>query len=314
MSLSTLIADPASLIGHYLWQRFHQTMPLARRANLMLSATETTRPAAGGYPWATVARAVDFRVRWHFAMSFPRQVVALRGARHLLAEHPDRLSDTLIETFFVDLSQTLSSIGTTTTTPDLAQERLLARYAYVMGLFEEVARNPFYEQGPLVAGKPLAEVSDLLMLADEPVLDDIAALAERFTGRYGALRERPFTVDPLLTGSRQVGRTGADLVLDGTLVLVKTTAQPHIEARWLRHLMGCALLDFADDYRLHSVGLYMARQGMLIIWPLAAFAATLMGTTRADIGRLRRECQQVCRSARGEPIARSLASASAIAG
>lgn len=47
-------------------------------------------------------------------------------------------------------------------------------------------------------------------------------------------------------------------------------------ARWLFQLLAYAWLDEVDRYGIRNVGLYLARHGVLLIWPLDAFAENLV--------------------------------------
>ena len=58
---------------------------------------------------------------------------------------------------------------------------------------------------------------------------------------------------------------------------VTSARDPERVARWLWQLLGYAWLDDADHYRIRAVGLYLARHGALITWPLDRFAAALLG-------------------------------------
>ncbi|HKD76338.1 MAG TPA: hypothetical protein VKB76_12625, partial [Ktedonobacterales bacterium] len=117
--------------------------------------------------------------------------------------------------------------------------------------------------------------------------------------RYNFLAARPHMVNPRLTGPIGVGDARIDLIVDGCLMLVKTTVQPRIEARWLRHLAGAVLLDYGDVFHLRSVGIYMARQGILLRWPVAEFLARLSQSRQVNVHDLRREFRRVCQIATG---------------
>lgn len=63
-------------------------------------------------------------------------------------------------------------------------------------------------------------------------------------------------------------------------------------ARWLWQLLGYAWLDTGDRWRVRSVGLYLARHGVLMTWPVAELTARLLGVIppgRGAIARARDE-------------------------
>lgn len=67
---------------------------------------------------------------------------------------------------------------------------------------------------------------------------------------------------------------------DMVLLDVKTITSAHDPdrvARWLWQLLAYTWLDTTDRYRIRAAGLYLARHGALITWPIGHLAATLLG-------------------------------------
>ena len=60
----------------------------------------------------------------------------------------------------------------------------------------------------------------------------------------------------------------ADLIVNGPLIEIKSTTPCAIRGDWLWQLLGYVLLDYSDQYRINSVGIYMARQGRLFTWDI----------------------------------------------
>jgi len=71
-----------------------------------------------------------------------------------------------------------------------------------------------------------------------------------------------------------------DVIVGDTLLDVKTVITLRDRDRiawWLYQLLGYAWLDStADLYAIRNVGLYLARQGVLVTWPLDYFEQTLV--------------------------------------
>jgi hypothetical protein len=63
---------------------------------------------------------------------------------------------------------------------------------------------------------------------------------------------------------------------------VISVRDPDRAARWLWQLLGYVWLDEADRYRIRAFGLYLARHGALISWPLDRFAAALLDGRNVD--------------------------------
>lgn len=114
--------------------------------------------------------------------------------------------------------------------------------------------------------------------------------------------------DPL--SGRGVDEDGATVLLDVKTVL--SVRDPARVGRWLWQLLGYAWLDPTDRYRIRSVGLYLARHGVLITWPLSDLAAALLTDSGrpagvSDVGDLaeqfQRLAEQLVADETGQPAA-----------
>jgi hypothetical protein len=103
------------------------------------------------------------------------------------------------------------------------------------------------------------------------------------------LLKEPFILNPTFAGSVDVGGADADLIVDGCLLEIKTSTQNALDSAWLRQLAGYALLDYADEYAIQSVGIYMARHGVLLNWPLDEYIRLLTGDENVSMTSLRQE-------------------------
>jgi len=176
----------------------------------------------------------------------------------------------------------------------------LARTFWLFNLFEEVYRAGRVTEpvGRLFAtGAP--SVESMRSAASGPVVAELVALAQRLT-ESGALDELralaggPGEGEPLgVAGPVFVNHwADGDLVLTGpegaTLVDVKTVAKTSDldrSVRWLWQLVGYAWLDAADRYRIRRLGLYLARHGVLLTWPLEELVGALVGGRDPDEAR-----------------------------
>ncbi len=70
---------------------------------------------------------------------------------------------------------------------------------------------------------------------------------------------------------------GGTVLLDVKTVI--STRDPARVGRWLWQLLGYAWLDPTDRYRIRTVGLYLARHGVLIAWPVGHLATTLLNSS-----------------------------------
>lgn len=164
-----------------------------------------------------------------------------------------------------------------------APPELLARAAWALALLTEV-----YRAGPMaLAAGPLSQLpgrpvtaDDLLGLAPPAGLDQLARLRQVFETALLpqlAARHGPWALGPVFTGSA-VMNADADLIAAGLLLDLKTTAaRPSLGIKDMCQLIGYALLDFDDEYRITEVGLFAARYAYLATWDLGSLLAELAG-------------------------------------
>src|SRR5215472_10508460 len=110
MSLTAHINNTGSLIGQYLWQRYHSSAPLARAANRQLIGATTIRPDVTGYPWAMVSRAVDYRLRYAFGLTRRQLAMPAYGAQILAEQHAEHYQSSLWQAFFDQLDMTIANL------------------------------------------------------------------------------------------------------------------------------------------------------------------------------------------------------------
>ncbi|SFO44126.1 hypothetical protein SAMN05216207_10595 [Pseudonocardia ammonioxydans] len=154
----------------------------------------------------------------------------------------------------------------------------------------------------LAASTTAPTVEQLRGLCPPAVAADAAAIAS-LLGESGALaRWRHWAGDPAPGAGLGYASpllvphwAEADLLIDDTLVEVKTVArvdQPARIARWCWQLLGYAWLDVGDRWRIRRVALYLARHGITLEWPVPELETVLVGDpgqieqTRAAFRRL----------------------------
>jgi hypothetical protein len=158
----------------------------------------------------------------------------------------------------------------------------LARACWALALLTEVFRG-----GPMVAALgPLGRFPDrrpsagqLLALAPPAALSQLAAFRQMFqtvllpklAGRHGL-----WALGPTFTGSALI-RADADLIAAGLLLDLKTSAKLSLGITDLFQVIGYALLDFDDEYKLDELGIFSARYAYLATWDLSALLEELAG-------------------------------------
>lgn len=334
MSLTSHLDDPVhSPIGRFFRQRFAQTIRLTKDTNRQLRQATPLLPPTHPWPYSHIGIALDYRIRYSFALTPSSELVAWQGAWGLLsAADKVKMSGPLFErmglavfpidaaivdmsegpfysfdvihAFFQSLERTLEQVQPVGRRLAGDAERQLARHCFILGLFEEPFRSSRYQEGPLMVPTPRRSLAELLAVPLDPWIDDLCALFNLFYDRYHFLLSRPHVLNPTFAGSGDVGGADADLIVDGCLIDIKTTKQSSVEADWLRQIAGYLLLDYEDRYQIQQVGLYMARHGLLLSWPTEQFLREMTGDTSVSVATLRQEFLAVVEGVRRIRVAR----------
>lgn len=267
MSLTSELKDAESPLAVFMKEQFPRVRELsaAFRAERPADGAGLRPPVADGtrVMWGTLNGAIDHRLRYAFSDSraLPDTVLlgiagAVRAAGPAVGTAIRRAGDDL-ESVLGELiaAERPASQSRPLLLPAAAEARL-ARLCYAMTWFEEV-----YRSGRLWPGTPVGDagprftVADLLAAVPAYAVEDLAAQAE-------------------------VG----DLLID-----VKGTIAPsRLGKHEFYQLLGYALLDYDDEYRIEGLGFYLSRFGRLITWPVDEYLA-LLGSSRSLAG-LRNDC------------------------
>ncbi len=241
-----------------------------------------------GYPWDAVGVAFDYRVRFFFSAREGDHRVAREGATQLVGYWTSQLG---VHPAFLDVERRLSELrrAETSARGDLAFERDLGALCYVLALYEQVFRmgGPD-ERHPLVRMGPLADLDEILNLVPDPALDDLIDLARHLAVTQTSLLASSITANPGFTGSVYLGGADADLIAGRRLLDVKVTTGSTIERVSLWQVLGYALSDLDDVYGIEEVGLYYARHGVQVVWPVGDLLA-LMAGQHVEFERVRGE-------------------------
>jgi hypothetical protein len=163
-----------------------------------------------------------------------------------------------------------------------ADPGLLARSCWALALLTEAFRA-----GPMIAARgPLGQFrggrvsgDDLLALAPTAGLTQLAEFRHIFETALLpqlAARTGPWALGPTFAGSELI-KADADLIAAGLLLELKTSAKLSLCITDLFQVIGYALLDFDDDYRVADLGIFTARYGYLATWELGALLRELAG-------------------------------------
>ncbi len=165
------------------------------------------------------------------------------------------------------------------------EEDSLNRHCVVLAFMEEVYRTG-RPDGQLATGG-FNDYKSLLALPESHWIDDMRELSWRFYDCQNHLISLPHSLNPKFEGSSDVGGADADLIVNGTLIDIKTTKKREIKPEWVWQLLGYVLLDYTDSHQIGGISLYMARQGILFEWGLEDAFRELSPGVPPDIETLR---------------------------
>jgi hypothetical protein len=180
-----------------------------------------------------------------------------------------------------------------------SDEELLCRYCYVLGLFEELFRAGLEINSPLFTLAPGTTLDGLLALPPQMWVDDLCELSQLARPHFADLARPPLHLNPVFSGSGEIGGADADLISDGCLLEIKTTVDPKFSStRLLYQMLGYVLLDYENAFAITSVGTYLSRQSLLVRWSLDELLSTLLADRQATLAELRLSFRAAVHAAR----------------
>jgi hypothetical protein len=264
-------------------------------------------PPAGANP-GTVGGAADWLLRFMVCPE-PSVDMAVAGAAHLSPEMMMAVAELATLLGVKHLPGTLSMGGSpvsgsvhTFTGPVAGasvNEELLARGCWALALATEAFRSAqAAAMGPLAQfhGRPVT-TDALLALAPTAGLSQLAKFRHVFETALIpqlATRSGPWALGPTFSGSAMIGGADGDLIAAGLLLELKTSAKLTLALKDLFQVVGYALLDFDDEYKLTEVGVFSARYAYLATWSLDGLLSELAGQP-VGLQSVRQEFRQLLR-------------------
>jgi hypothetical protein len=187
--LTEHLKDTGNPVRQFLKQRFPRTASLTRKANLQLRSGDTINPGFKPKIYDLLAIAIGYRIRYSFAITPVDELVESVGLwffSYHWGDYPSSLhSDKPIKDFFDSLNDTLEAIAPVRQRLKDEQEKLLARYCYVLALFKQLCHNTdSYLYSPLLMPRPKQSVDELLAIPTDAELADLCAMSWLFYDRY----------------------------------------------------------------------------------------------------------------------------------
>lgn len=111
-------------------------------------------------------------------------------------------------------------------------------------------------------------LQDLVKHIESKIIDDLRALSANYLAtQYAQWYSKPAVLNPTFKGSLYVKGADADWIVETTLWDMKTTKNPSKNLSTdLKQILGYALLDFDNEYKIDSVGLYYPRFSQTLSW------------------------------------------------
>lgn len=144
-------------------------------------------------------------------------------------------------------------------------------------------------------------VPDLESVASGAAVTELVRLDELARGRLVPHLRRPWHLGPTFDASALCA-ADADLIADHLLIDIKTRLGPadprtgirsdRLPSADIRQLVSYALFDTSDRYGVRAIGIYSARYGELVTWPLGEILDLLAGRP-VDLPRERAEIRRL---------------------
>ena len=316
-SLTSHLRDATSQVRQHLQHQFPCVRGIQAGARATLAGAPTLRPDKP-VPWGTLGLAIDYRLRFYFAETPARELRAWFGAQEIAT------STFGTDPFFSNLDAFVASIRPAGRRLARPHEEELLRYCTALALFEEVVRAPGVRPGSPLSHFQYAHLQEaeghsaclefppgsrflspkgafettaqrLLEIAEPHWLDDLAALSWAFYDKFLGFLFQPAVTGPIFSTPGLLVSGDGDLVVGGCLIDIKTTTAPRVSTDWLYQILGYTLLDGEDRYHIRDVGFYLARQAVLLRWPVTDFLSALSGGSCHSLEEAREQFREAMR-------------------
>ncbi len=266
-----------------MWMWFNRELPgtplVAAEANRKIQAASpgVVQLTEGADP-ALVGTAVDYLVRVSVRPGALDDSVAAHGAA--LLDRIFRLDGRAIalEREAVDRIEALEPWRGSLPARDW---EAACRWCLVLGRLEQVSRALAVRGGPtaVIFKRTDGGLDELATaMADRATVSDLAALGSAAAKDHADLRfADPLILNPRFKLSAALGGADADLIAEQTLLDLKSAQRSVVRRPDLWQIVGYALSDTTDEYRIQEVGISALRWRTRVTWNLDELLAELSG-------------------------------------
>lgn len=202
------------------------------------------------------------------------------------------MADELVARFFNDLNEFVSETRPHNRLLSDAREDKLNRFCIVLAILDGLFKAFVFDHVRPESFSPFERTKsthDILNAVSPVMVEDLTRLSRGFSRTFDVLSLDSVTVGPGFAGSDVVDGCEGDLIVDGMLIDLKTTAQPKIAGAWLKQLVCYYLMDLNDSYNITKLGVYLTRQSKLVDWDVPMLLQILTGNGKTDPMELRAE-------------------------
>jgi superfamily I DNA/RNA helicase len=293
LSLTRQLKHPNSPMSQFMAQHLpNNPAPVRDYLHQIARLPHPVQPIDVKHPdWSALGHAIDFRLRLSLGSPLGSPVsvgIHAIGSRMPLPGAPLPPTRAALRRAGEDL---LSTVDAYLDRSNGFDEDALCRLCFVAGYYEDIYRTGEIRRFSMLANAtPATTLDDLTAAVPAYAIEDIGRqlkLAEEPFAPFRALPPEARTCGPTFQGSQDIGGADADFILGGLLLDCKAAIQPgRLGREEIYQLAGYLLLDYDDQHGINRVGLYLSRQGALIVWSVEDFLRRL-GTTR-PVTELRR--------------------------
>ena len=289
MSLTSQLETAGSPINLFFKKNFPKITEFTKRERPAINKMKTLIPPTSGNNPRLIGTAFDYRLRMHLAGRYFWDEKILEGLQ-LMQEagsgNKKYQDDKWAETTREQLSEILEG-----------EEQETAKKSLILGYLDAGLRSGGKWPKTLIdlAGsiKPKEILTKKKYLASIPnqLSDEIQTLIRGAEPEF-PMNNTEIVLGPTFTGSQCAGGADADIILDGCLYDIKTTANPNNNfPDHIRQILGYLLLDWDNTYEIKQVGFYFSRQCRKISWD-AEHLISQTTTEGKNIDNLKKELEE----------------------
>lgn len=318
MSLTTYLKESKSPIHHLLCKEwFKNTKAISKRFCEQINDTICIKPnwdeSKGNYDYSLLGMAFDYRFRYFFSDTPRVNLAATFGASKMsygpiafrkidndscisipyVGKDHQALQSRLITDFFDYMENHIDKCKPFRNHLDPKDENVLNNCCLVLGHFESAHRNQLFEFSTSRFARLYGSTNfqDLFTLHDESYIEDLYNLSQIAYEMYQKrLNSERIVLNPTFEGSKDIGGADADLILNNTLIEIKTVLDAKKNPGYmLRQLVGYTLLDYNDKYQLHEIEVFFPRQKSIVRFTINEVIENMTGNDSIDLPSLRNE-------------------------